>query len=69
MARPVLLGLTRAALCTSSWVAAASFQETSRVLTNAAIRGQVDPLKGYKQRVILGARIPTSGAFGEHHGL
>ena len=69
MARPVLLGLTRAALCTSSWVAAASFQETSRVLTNAAIRGQVDPLKGYKQRVILGARIPTNGAFGEHHGL
>ena len=69
MARPVLLGLTRAALCTASWVAAASFQETSRVLTNAAIRGQVDPLKGYKQRVILGARIPTNGALGEHHCL
>jgi len=59
-ARPVLLGLTRTALNTSSWVAAASFQETSKVLTNAAIRGQVDYLRGYKERVVLGARIPRS---------
>jgi DNA-directed RNA polymerase subunit beta' len=59
-ARPVLLGLTRAALRTSSWVAAASFQETSKVLTKAAIQGQVDPLRGYKERVVLGARIPRS---------
>lgn len=66
LARPVLLGLTRAALCTSSWVAAASFQETSRVLTRAAIWGQIDSLTGYKQRVILGTRIPTSEAFSEH---
>ena len=61
IARPVLLGLTKAALCTSSWIAAASFQETSKVLTNAAIRGQVDPLKGYKERIVLGARLPTTG--------
>jgi len=59
-ARPVLLGLTRAALHTASWVAAASFQETSKVLTQAAIRGQVDPLRGYKERVVLGAHIPRS---------
>lgn len=57
-AHSVLLGLTRTALSTTSWIAAASFQETSKVLTNAAIRGQVDPLKGYKERIVLGARIP-----------
>jgi DNA-directed RNA polymerase subunit beta' len=61
-AHPVLLGLTRAALNTASWVAAASFQETSKVLTNAAIGGQVDYLKGYKERIMLGARIPSSMA-------
>lgn len=60
LARPALLGLTRTALHTSSWVAAASFQETSKVLINAAIRCQVDPLKGYKERIVLGARIPSS---------
>ena len=57
-ARPVLLGLTKTALHIASWIAAASFQETSKVLTHAAIRGQVDPLRGYKERVVLGARIP-----------
>jgi DNA-directed RNA polymerase subunit beta' len=60
LARPALLGLTRAALQTASWIAAASFQETSRVLTHAAIRRQVDPLRGYKERIVLGARIPGS---------
>jgi DNA-directed RNA polymerase subunit beta' len=60
LARPALLGLTRAALQTASWIAAASFQETSRVLTGAAIRRQVDPLRGYKERIVLGARIPSS---------
>jgi DNA-directed RNA polymerase subunit beta' len=59
LARPALPGLTRVALQTASWIAAASFQETSRVLTGAAIRGQVDPLRGYKERIVLGARIPT----------
>ncbi len=59
-ARPVLLGLTKTALGTASWVAAASFQETSNVLTHAAIRRQIDPLRGYKERIVLGARIPRS---------
>jgi DNA-directed RNA polymerase subunit beta' len=59
-AQPVLLGLTKTALHTTSWVAAASFQETSKILTQAAIRGQVDALKGYKERIVLGARIPRS---------
>ena len=61
-AHPVLLGLTRTALRTSSWVAAASFQETSKVLINAAVRGQIDYLRGYKERIVLGARIPRSMA-------
>jgi DNA-directed RNA polymerase subunit beta' len=61
-AQSVLLGLTKTALHTTSWVAAASFQETSKVLTQAAIRGQVDCLKGYKERIVLGARIPRSVA-------
>jgi DNA-directed RNA polymerase subunit beta' len=59
LAHPVLLGLTKAVLQTASWIAAASFQETSKVLTQAAIRGQVDPLRGYKERIVLGARIPS----------
>jgi DNA-directed RNA polymerase subunit beta' len=62
LARPTLLGLTKTALHTSSWVAAASFQETSKVLINAAIWGKVDSLKGYKERIVLGARIPQSAA-------
>lgn len=57
-AQPVLLGLTKAILSTDSWVAAASFQETSRVLTYAAIRGQRDDLRGLKEKLILGKLIP-----------
>ncbi len=58
LARPVLLGLTRTAFQTASWVAAASFQDTSRVLTQAAIRRQVDPLRGFKERIALGLPLP-----------
>jgi DNA-directed RNA polymerase subunit beta' len=59
-ARPVIFGLTRAILQTSSWIAAASFQETSRVLTYAALSAQTDHLIGLKSRVIAGMRLPTS---------
>jgi DNA-directed RNA polymerase subunit beta' len=59
-ARPVLLGLTKCALETHSWIAAASFQDTSRVLAAAAIRGKTDTLQGLKERIIIGRRIPTS---------
>jgi DNA-directed RNA polymerase subunit beta' len=59
-AQPVLLGLTKAVLQTRSWIAAASFQDTSRVLMKAAIRGQRDGILGYKERLVLGRRIPTS---------
>lgn len=59
LAQPVLLGLVRAALQTSSWIAGASFQETARVLTQASIRRQVDNLLGLKEHVILGLLIPS----------
>ena len=58
-AKRVLLGITKAALATDSFLAAASFQETTRVLTEAAIRGKVDPLLGLKENVIIGKLIPA----------
>jgi DNA-directed RNA polymerase subunit beta' len=58
-ARPVLLGITRASLNIDSFISAASFQETSRVLTNASIKGKVDMLRGLKENVIIGHRIPA----------
>jgi DNA-directed RNA polymerase subunit beta' len=57
---PVLFGLTQAALQTRSWIAAASFQDTSRVLALAAIRSELDTLQGFKERLVVGRRIPTS---------
>jgi DNA-directed RNA polymerase subunit beta' len=58
-AQPVLLGVTKASLNTDSWLAAASFQETTRVLTNAAIEGSTDKLLGLKENVIIGKLIPA----------
>ncbi|ALV22284.1 MULTISPECIES: DNA-directed RNA polymerase subunit beta' [Carnobacterium] len=58
-ARPVLLGITKASLETNSFLSAASFQETTRVLTDAAIRGKRDPLLGLKENVIIGKIIPA----------
>jgi hypothetical protein len=58
-AQPVLLGVTKASLSTESFLAAASFQETTRVLTEAAISGQVDHLLGLKENVIIGKLIPA----------
>ena len=55
----VLLGITKAALATDSFMSAASFQETTRVLTDAAIHGKVDPLLGLKENVIIGKLIPA----------
>ena len=56
---PVLLGITKASLATDSFLAAASFQETTRVLTDAAIKGKVDPLIGLKENVIIGKLLPA----------
>ena len=58
-ARPVLMGITKASLATESWLSAASFQETTRVLTEAAIRGKSDPLLGLKENVIIGKLVPA----------
>ena len=57
--RPVLLGITKASLETDSFLSAASFQETTRILTDAAIRGKVDTLQGLKENVIIGKLIPA----------
>ena len=58
-ASPVLLGITKASLATESFLSAASFQETTKVLTDAAIKGKVDPLLGLKENVIIGKLIPA----------
>ncbi|WP_430867723.1 DNA-directed RNA polymerase subunit beta' [Demequina aurantiaca] len=58
-ARPELMGITKASLATESWLSAASFQETTRVLTEAAMSGKSDPLLGLKENVILGKLIPA----------
>jgi DNA-directed RNA polymerase subunit beta' len=58
-AHTVLLGITRASLSTDSWLAAASFQETTRILTEAAVNGKIDKLVGLKENVIIGKLIPA----------
>ncbi len=60
---PVLLGITSAALTTESWISAASFQETTRVLTDAAIEGKIDYLRGLKENVVVGQLIPAGTGF------
>jgi len=57
--KPILLGITKAALSTDSFISAASFQETTRVLTEAAINGKVDDLAGLKENVIVWRLIPA----------
>jgi len=62
-ASPVLLGITKAALETESFISAASFQDTTRVLTKAATLGMVDSLRGFKENVIMGRLIPAGTGF------
>ena len=57
--RPLLLGITKASLSTESFISAASFQETTRVLTEASISGKIDYLRGLKENVIMGRLIPA----------
>ncbi|MCG3778277.1 MAG: DNA-directed RNA polymerase subunit beta' [Nitrospira sp.] len=66
LGKPVLLGITKAALTTDSFISAASFQETTRVLTEAAINGRKDPLRGLKENVIVGRLIPAGTGFSEY---
>jgi DNA-directed RNA polymerase subunit beta' len=66
MLQPVLLGITKASLATESFISAASFQETTRVLTEAAVRGLKDDLRGLKENVIVGRLIPAGTGFAAH---
>jgi len=66
IAKPVLLGITKASLRSDSFLSAASFQETTRVLTDAAIRGKADPLLGLKENVIIGGLIPAGTGILKH---
>jgi DNA-directed RNA polymerase subunit beta' len=68
-ARPVLLGITKASLATDSWLSAASFQETTRVLTDAAISAKSDPLLGLKENVIIGKLIPAGSGLARYRNV
>ena len=67
--RPLLLGITKASLATDSWLSAASFQETTRVLTDAAIEGKTDHLCGLKENVIIGKPIPAGTGLRQYRDL
>ncbi|NTV39440.1 MAG: DNA-directed RNA polymerase subunit beta', partial [Demequinaceae bacterium] len=68
-ARPELMGITKASLATESWLSAASFQETTRVLTEAALSGKSDSLLGLKENVILGKLIPAGTGLARYRGV
>jgi DNA-directed RNA polymerase subunit beta' len=68
-AQPVLLGVTKASLATESFLSAASFQETTRVLTDAAIKGKYDPLLGLKENVIIGKLIPAGTGMSRYRNI
>jgi DNA-directed RNA polymerase subunit beta' len=68
-AQPVLLGITKASLETESFLSAASFQDTTRVLTEAATMGKVDHLRGFKENVIMGHIIPAGTGFNHHRKI
>lgn len=68
-AEPLLLGITKASLSTDSFISAASFQETTRVLTEASINGRVDTLRGLKENVIMGRLIPAGTGFAAYQRL
>jgi DNA-directed RNA polymerase subunit beta' len=68
-AEPLLLGITKASLSTESFISAASFQETTKVLTEASISGRVDYLRGLKENVIMGRLIPAGTGLGKYKQL
>jgi DNA-directed RNA polymerase subunit beta' len=69
IAEPLLLGITKASLSTDSFISAASFQETTKVLTQAAIEGKVDHLRGLKENVIMGRLIPAGTGISRYRNL
>ena len=68
-AKAVLMGLTKASLHSESFLSAASFQETTRILTDAAIKGKVDPLNGLKENIIIGHLIPAGTGMHQYRGI
>ncbi len=68
-AQPILLGITKASLADESFISAASFQDTTRILTEAATLGKVDPLRGFKENVIMGNLIPAGTGYFKHRGI
>ncbi|MGB9791427.1 MAG: DNA-directed RNA polymerase subunit beta', partial [Thermacetogeniaceae bacterium] len=68
-AKPIILGITKASLATESFLSAASFQETTRVLTEAAIKGKTDPLLGLKENVIIGKLIPAGTGMSRYRNI
>ncbi|RMF42823.1 MAG: DNA-directed RNA polymerase subunit beta', partial [Deltaproteobacteria bacterium] len=66
---PMMLGITKASLSTESFISAASFQETTKVLTQAAIEGKVDYLRGLKENVIMGRLIPAGTGVGKYRSV
>jgi DNA-directed RNA polymerase subunit beta' len=68
-ANPILQGITRASLQTNSWISAASFQETTKVLNEAAVNGKVDGLMGLKENVIVGHLIPAGTGLRQYEKL
>jgi DNA-directed RNA polymerase subunit beta' len=69
VAEPLLLGITKASLSTESFISAASFQETTKVLTEAAIQGKKDVLRGLKENVIMGRLIPAGTGVTKYSSL
>ena len=67
--KQVMLGITKASLATNSFLSAASFQETTKVLTEAAIKGKVDPLIGLKENVLIGKLIPAGTGMKRYHNI
>jgi DNA-directed RNA polymerase subunit beta' len=68
-ARPIIMGITKASLATDSWLSAASFQETTRVLTEAAIESKSDTLRGLKENIIIGKLIPAGTGMGMYRNV
>jgi DNA-directed RNA polymerase subunit beta' len=66
---PLLLGITKASLTTESWISAASFQETTKVLADAAVQGKIDFLRGLKENVIMGRLIPAGTGLAQYRDL
>ena len=69
VAEPLILGITKASLSTDSFISAASFQETTKVLTDASIAGSIDLLKGLKENVIMGRLIPAGTGMGMYNDV